>query len=57
MTAEVDKDICTGCGVCVDMCPMGAISMRDNVACVDSETCSGCGVCEDECPVGAISIT
>jgi len=56
MTATIDPDLCTGCGVCVDMCPMGAISLRDNVACIDSQTCTGCGICEDECPVGAISL-
>ncbi|HON95260.1 MAG TPA: 4Fe-4S binding protein [Deltaproteobacteria bacterium] len=54
--AKVDPDLCTGCGVCVDMCPMGAISLRDNTAQVDVQKCTGCGICEDECPVGAISL-
>lgn len=54
--ATVDSDLCTGCGVCVDMCPMGAISLRDNIAQVDIQKCTGCGICEDECPVGAISL-
>ncbi len=36
-TAAVDKDMCTGCGVCVDMCPMGAISMGGETAYIDPE--------------------
>ncbi len=54
--ATVDRDLCTGCGVCVDMCPMGAISLRNDIAFIDSQTCTGCGICEDECPLGAIRI-
>lgn len=56
MTAKVDSDLCTGCGVCVDMCPAGAISIRDDAAYVDEEMCTACGICEDECPVGAIRL-
>lgn len=56
MTATVDPGLCTGCGMCVDMCSMGAISIRDNTAQVDALKCNGCGICKDECPVGAISM-
>lgn len=57
MTAKVDQELCTGCGVCVDMCPTGAIIIRDDAAYVDEEMCTGCGICEDECPVEAIRLT
>ncbi len=56
LTATVDPGLCTGCGACVNMCPTGAISLRDNIAHVDAQRCTGCGICEDECPVGAISM-
>ena len=46
-------DTCTGCGVCVDACPFGAIDMVDDKA-VINEACRACGQCIDACPVGAI---
>lgn len=54
MTAKVDGNLCTGCGVCVPLCPVGAISMQGDGAYVDEDTCCGCGACEEDCPVGAI---
>lgn len=54
--ARVDAGRCTGCGACVNVCPMGAVSLW-GVARVDSTRCAGCGLCVDHCPVGAISLT
>ncbi|HOM60415.1 MAG TPA: 4Fe-4S binding protein [Anaerohalosphaeraceae bacterium] len=56
MPAKVDKEVCTGCGSCVDACPSEAIEMVDGKAVVDPEKCVDCGVCVDECPVEAISM-
>ena len=55
MAAEVDKDKCTGCGLCVDVCPVEAISI-DEIAVVDGDLCTDCGSCVDECPNEAISV-
>lgn len=55
MPAFVNKDTCTGCGICVDACPVTAIAL-DSVAKVDPDTCTDCGVCVEECPVKAISM-
>jgi electron transfer flavoprotein alpha subunit/NAD-dependent dihydropyrimidine dehydrogenase PreA subunit len=49
-------DACTGCGVCVDVCPFGAIDMVDGKA-VINEACRACGQCVDACPVGAIEMS
>ena len=46
-------DACTGCGLCVDACPFGAIDMVNGKA-VINEACRACGQCVDACPVGAI---
>jgi len=46
-------DACTGCGVCVDVCPFGAIDMVNGKA-VINEACRACGQCVEACPVGAI---
>ncbi len=52
---EINKDECTGCGACVDVCPFGALSIVNDIAEVD-EQCNGCGACLDVCPVDALSL-
>jgi len=52
---EINKDECTGCGACVDVCPFGALSLVDNIAEVDDK-CTACGACLDVCPVNALSL-
>lgn len=56
MAAKVDKDKCTGCGTCVDTCPVEAITLKEEKAVIDEETCIDCGTCVDDCPEGAISL-
>jgi len=54
--AIVNAEQCTGCGVCVEICPFGAISLNANQATVDEALCTGCGLCVKECPNSAISL-
>jgi ferredoxin len=56
MAAIIDRNLCTGCGQCVDTCPVEAISLVDDIAVVDPELCVDCGQCIDACPVEAISL-
>ena len=56
MAAVVNKEKCTGCGTCVDLCPVEAIKLEDNIAVVDADQCVDCGSCENECPVEEIKI-
>lgn len=55
MAAQVDKEKCTGCGLCIDVCPVEAIELDDDIAKVDEDTCTDCGACVDECPNEAIT--
>ena len=55
MAAKVDKEKCTGCGVCVDICPVEAIKIENDKA-VISDECVDCGACVNQCPKEAISI-
>jgi len=50
----VNQDMCTGCEICVDECPTGAISTENGVASIDDDTCIRCGVCHDACPNDAV---
>jgi len=53
----IDEDMCSSCELCVERCPVGAISMQeDGVAQVTHEKCLGCGVCEVVCSQGAMSL-
>ena len=56
MAVTIDKDKCTGCGTCVDTCPVEALKLENDKAVVDADTCIDCGTCVDDCPEGAISL-
>ena len=56
VNAKVSYDICTGCGACVNSCPVNAISMRTDPEGflspeVDEEKCIECKKCIAVCPV------
>ena len=55
MPIKIDEEKCTGCAICVDVCPVEAITV-DQVAHIDTETCIECGACVDECPNDALSM-
>ena len=51
---KVNPDRCTGCGSCIDVCPVDAISLADGKAVIDLDKCANCHACESVCPVDAI---
>jgi heterodisulfide reductase subunit A len=54
----VDENICSGCGMCIAVCPYDAISIEvkegRRVARVNELLCKGCGACAATCPSGAM---
>jgi len=52
--AFVIEDLCTGCGDCVPICPVSAITMEGKKAKINPFICIGCGACIPICPVEAI---
>ena len=43
----VITDECVACGVCVDECPVGAITEHEDKYIIDPELCTECGSCVD----------
>ncbi len=54
--SEVDEDGCNGCGDCVDICPVDAMTIENNLAVVDKDWCVGCGLCITRCEVQTIRL-
>jgi len=51
------KDACTFCGVCAELCPFEAISIKGDKWKQNMRSCFGCGVCVENCKSGAIKNT
>ncbi len=60
ITSYVQRELCRGCGTCVDVCEYGALRILEDegirVAEVNEALCEGCGTCATYCPTGAIDI-
>jgi NAD-dependent dihydropyrimidine dehydrogenase PreA subunit len=54
--ANLDENLCIGCGTCVEKCPMETIDLIDTIANINTEKCIGCGVCAHLCPEEAIKL-
>lgn len=68
MTSLVDEKVCSGCGLCVPVCPYRAIELKTiserlggkvverQVAAVNGGLCQGCGACTVACRAGALNL-
>ena len=55
--ANVDEDLCVGCGICIKLCPYDAITRtEEGLAHVREVVCKGCGLCGASCPERAITV-
>ncbi len=56
--AAVNTEKCNGCGVCVERCQVGAmtVSRKHRYSEVDLNRCIGCGLCVPTCKTGALSL-
>ena len=56
----IDPDLCNGCGICVDSCPMDVIRINeenDKAIVKYRSDCMACNFCELDCPAKAITIS
>ena len=58
MTArpDVNKIECVGCEKCKNVCPMQAITMKDEKPVIDRKKCISCFCCQEFCPKGAMKV-
>lgn len=54
MAIVIAQEFCTGCGVCLETCRIGAITIIECKATIDQQRCRKCGICIRACPAGAI---
>ena len=53
---QFNRDICTGCGLCVPVCPNDIFVVVDKKAELQAGDCMECGHCQAACPVDAIAV-
>jgi ferredoxin len=56
-TLRLDRDACTGCGMCVNVCPHGVFTVTGGKAeVVDPDACMECGACQQNCAFDALTV-
>ncbi|MCK4757352.1 MAG: CoB--CoM heterodisulfide reductase iron-sulfur subunit A family protein [Thermoplasmata archaeon] len=55
ITSSINALTCSGCGMCVEVCPYSAITLDEEtgIAVVNATLCKGCGACAAACPSGS----
>ena len=55
IVAEIDPHLCTGCKICLSLCPYSALTFdaEKDIVEVNSALCRGCGTCVAACPSDA----
>ncbi len=55
MVSEIDSELCSGCKMCVSVCPYKAVrfNSESGISEINEAICRGCGTCVANCPSGA----
>ncbi len=54
MSIQIIVEKCTGCTLCLKVCPFDAIRMIEKKAVIDLNKCTLCGACQDACKFKAV---
>ena len=56
-TLELDREKCTGCGMCAEVCPRGVFTLsKDRARIENRDACIECGACAMNCEPGALAV-
>jgi len=56
-TLQFDRELCTDCGMCIEVCPHEVFAQRDGaVLLVEPTACMECGACQSNCPFDAVTV-
>jgi NAD-dependent dihydropyrimidine dehydrogenase PreA subunit len=57
VSLELDPEKCTGCGMCLTVCPHGVFGMNNGCARIQNrDACMECGACSRNCPAEAVTV-
>ncbi|MDR2018849.1 MAG: 4Fe-4S binding protein [Syntrophobacterales bacterium] len=57
VTLSLDPIKCTGCGMCLCVCPRRVFLSSDRrVEIAERDACIECGACQRNCPQGAVTV-
>jgi len=57
VTLELDREKCTGCGMCAIVCPHAVMAMNNGKVEIENrDACMECGACAQNCPVEAVTV-
>ncbi|MEW6334622.1 MAG: mercury methylation ferredoxin HgcB [Thermodesulfobacteriota bacterium] len=57
VTLKLDQEKCTGCGMCLEVCPHEVFKMNTrHVEIQHRDACMECGACSRNCPFDAITV-
>lgn len=57
VTLELNPERCTGCGMCLEVCPHAVLAKENGrVRISDRDSCMECGACARNCPAEALSV-
>jgi ferredoxin len=56
-TLRLDREKCSGCGMCLVVCPHPVLGMNDGRAWIQNrDACMECGACARNCPTEAVTV-
>jgi len=57
VSLRLDQNACSGCGVCLDVCPHGVFVLdADQLRIAHRDACMECGACARNCPAAALYV-